>query len=196
MFSCFRCLARTYRAIGYLCHDRTRVEVYFLEATENNRDGPTEIQKITAARLTYDDDLFLEVKKALMNRMTRPNRNMSTLKAVMILDYAVRCGDSEARTSVTEFIPILEELSSYENETIEDELASQLRECSTNLITILRDDDVYSEARAAAESVLEKIQRVPINVSPERSHRGGQYSGISRSPQKAAVLDVMRNTVY
>ena len=192
-----RCCARQARIASYIMNSYSRVEIYFLDATENNRDGPTEIQKVTAARLTYEDTPFQEIQEILTKRLQNRHEIWSVLKSIFIIDYMIRCGDPQARDAIQAFVPLLTDLkeSDIYSAGKEHEVEELVHRFAGEVLVLLQDQVAYENARFAAEPILEKIRNVPIVLKARpKQHGGTAYSGLSRSPQKvrevASVLDV------
>jgi hypothetical protein len=185
----------TARLTHYLFNGRTQVEKYILESTCDSDDGITQHQKVTAARLTYEEYPYTLLKKVILERLADLLAIRSIRKTLHLLDYVLRVGDECVRSDIIEMQPILEPLSCPQSFSlkVDQQIVIEVCEFVCSLLILINDDDVYSEARSQAELVREKVKLLEIKLPPSiRRHSPKpltlspvrvSYDGLTRSPQ-------------
>jgi hypothetical protein len=193
----WRWVRQTARLTHYLFNGRNQVEKYVLESTCDNDDGITQLQKVTAARLTYEEYPYIILKRTILERLEQQTAIRSIRKVLFLLDFIVRVGDICVRDDVIQMQPILEQLSCIKCFPVltEEEILTEVCEFARDLIVLVNDDDTYDEARAQAGAVREQVRNLEIRLNPSVRRRCPppiavnvspgrvQYDGITRSPQ-------------
>ncbi|OHT13829.1 hypothetical protein TRFO_15962 [Tritrichomonas foetus] len=155
------------RFTSYLFNGRNSVERYFLEATTNEEGIPTNIQKITAARLSYEIYHFQSVKNVILERLQNIQQVFSIHKSLILIQKIIKLGKKSAKSDIIYMQPILEFISCskiFQNDKSKCEIESKNRMLSQNIIVLINNDSYYMQLRNKSKIKREKVKLLEIKI--------------------------------
>ncbi|KAH0785859.1 ENTH domain containing protein [Histomonas meleagridis] len=146
------------RSTQYILSGRTDNEKLVLEATNDEKWGPSNSQMQEIARLTFNYSACDEVKKVIWERLSDPEiRHVQ--KTLILLEYLLRNGHTSFRSEAKSMSGILQSLSYSQKYSVGEEaqLEAVVRKKSKDILTMANDNEIYEAERAKASKLKSKV---------------------------------------
>ncbi|KAH0787613.1 ENTH domain containing protein [Histomonas meleagridis] len=146
------------RSTSYVLSGRTENEKLVLEATNDEKWGPSNSQMQEIAQLTFNYSACDEVKKVIWERLSDPDiRHVQ--KTLILLEYLLRNGHTSFRNETKSMSGLLQSLSYSQKYSVGEEaqLEAVVRQKAKNILTMANDNEMYEAERAKANKLKSKV---------------------------------------
>ena len=168
---------------------------YFLEATLNNSTEIKEIQKITAARLTYEPQIFNSILNIFKERLENKIEVYSVQKSLFFIDFVLKYGKQFVLDDIIQIQPMLEDVSIskiYKNSKNEKMalVESDNRSIAQTIILLINNYELYQDERKLTKEKRNDIKRMEIKLNiSERLHKQQNIQNNMDEYELADIID-------
>ena len=168
------------RNATYVISGRTETEKLVLEATNEEKWGPTNTQMQEISRLTYSFQDCASIRKVISERLSQTDEVRYVQKTLILLEYILRTGHESFRSEARSIMRTLQMLTSLHRYDVGEQAAleSVIRKKAQDIITLVTDNDVYQQEREKANKLKSKVTSVG-NAGGYGGGYGGRYGGYS-----------------
>eukprot|EP00276_Gloeochaete_wittrockiana_P016580 CAMPEP_0184335614 /NCGR_PEP_ID=MMETSP1089-20130417/4155_1 /TAXON_ID=38269 ORGANISM="Gloeochaete wittrockiana, Strain SAG46.84" /NCGR_SAMPLE_ID=MMETSP1089 /ASSEMBLY_ACC=CAM_ASM_000445 /LENGTH=529 /DNA_ID=CAMNT_0026660375 /DNA_START=62 /DNA_END=1651 /DNA_ORIENTATION=- len=161
------------------------IELKVLEATSNEKWGPTGTQMKDVARATYSYNDFPLIMNTIWERLNDrvPVNWRHVYKSLLLLDYLLKNGTEQVINDARVHMGLLQSLTQYNYIEGSNDVGISIRERVKIVLDLLHDNKRLAEEREKAEQVRGKFEMaIGSEGSPYRGSGGGgggSYGGSS-----------------
>jgi hypothetical protein len=164
------------RTATYAISGRSEVEKMVLEATNEDKWGPTNSQMQEISRLTFNYQDCESVKKVIWERLGQTDTVRYVQKSLILLEYLLRTGHESFRSDVRSGMRLLQNLTYLQRYQVGEEAALEavIRKKAQDVINLATDDESYQMEREKANKLRSKVTAVG-NAGGFGSSYGSSY---------------------
>ena len=168
------------RNATYVISGRTETEKLVLEATNEEKWGPTNTQMQEISRLTYSFQDCASIRKVISERLSQTDEVRYVQKTLILLEYILRTGHESFRSEARSIMRTLQMLTSLHRYDVGEQAAleSVIRKKAQDIITLVTVNDVYQQEREKANKLKSKVTSVGTAGGYGGGY-GGRYGGYS-----------------
>ena len=150
------------RNATYIISGRTETEKLVLEATNEEKWGPTNSQMQEISRLTYSFEDCGSIRKVISERLAQTDEVRYVQKTLILLEYILRTGHDSFRSEARSMMRTLQMLTSLHRYDVGESAAleSVIRKKAQDIITLVTDSDLYQQEREKANKLKSKVTSV------------------------------------
>jgi hypothetical protein len=150
------------RTATYFVSGRTEAERKVLEATNDEKWGPTNTQMQDVARLTFNYQDSESIKKVIWERLGQPDDVQRCRKTLILLEYVIRTGHESFRDDTRSMRRLLDGLTRQRRHQSGELAAAEsvVRKKAQDVIDLVSDDDLYRAERDKAAKLRSNVTAV------------------------------------
>lgn len=177
------------RSTSYALSGRTENEKLVLEATNDEKWGPTNSQMQEIARITMNYSGCDEVKRVIWERLSETEvRHVQ--KALLLLEYLLRNGHTSFRSEARSMSGLLQSLTYMSRYTVGEEAALQevVKRKAKDILAMVNDEELYNMEREKAQKIKSKVTSYGNDGGFGGSYGGyDNYSNYSSAPARSGA---------
>ena len=187
------------RETMYAISGRSDTEKLVLEATNDDKWGPTNSQMEEISRLTFNYSDCESIKKVIWERLEQTDEIRYIQKTLILLEYLLRNGHESFRSEVHSMLRLLQSLSSMHRYQVGENAALEavVRKKAADIIELASDNDVYRAEREKASNIKKKVSSYSNSGGGYYNDFGGygsnRYGSMSSNYQSYELPSKRRN---
>ncbi|XP_004524570.1 putative uncharacterized protein DDB_G0277255 isoform X4 [Ceratitis capitata] len=185
------------RNIKNLAHNYSDAQVKVREATSNDPWGPSATIMAEIADLTYNVVAFSEIMQMIWKRLNDHGKNWRhVFKALLLLDYLIKTGTEKVAQQCKENIFAIQTLREFSYFEEGKDQGTHVREKSSQLVNLLKDDERLKNERVKALKAKERFAQHPSGFGSDGYIDGPTHRdmppGWQEEPKPVSELEMVR----
>ena len=170
------------RSTMYAISGRSETEKLVLEATNDDKWGPSNSQMEEISRLTFNYEDCENIKKVIWERLEQIDEVRTVQKTLLLLEYLLRNGHESFRSEANSMSRILQSLTSLNRYQVGENAALEavIRKKAKDILTLASDNEAYRMEREKASKIKQKVYNGGTSGNSGYGGYGG-YGGFGGS---------------